>query len=46
MELVEERRSKSKSIVEIANSMRRRISQNKPPTHSGAGKPAALESWL
>ena len=46
MELAEERRSRSKSTAETAFSMSKRISQNKPPTYSGAGKPAALKSWL
>ncbi|XP_057543963.1 uncharacterized protein LOC130823359 [Amaranthus tricolor] len=46
MELAEERRSKSKPTAEIASSISKRISQNKPPTYSGTGEPAALESWL
>ena len=46
MELAEERRSKSKPTAETASSMSKRISQNKPPTYSGTGEPAALESWL
>ena len=46
MELVEERRSKSKPTAETASSMSKRISQNKPPTYSETGEPAALESWL
>ena len=46
MELAKERRLKTKSTIETTSSVSKRISQNKPPTYSGAGQPAALESWL